>query len=165
MRLWPKSLWCVAPAGFTVFAACLIFTFHRKDILNDSRDLRKGHFGYCFILSWVCVPLLLISSFLYVHLRKRQWAQKEQKILSWRASLTSVTSQFTESMHEREKNSQNATVPFCCWLAQLCTVSWDDVCGILLPWWLSVKTRSRQINIITTMLSCCKIQKSNWLVT
>lgn len=63
------------------------------------------------------------------------------------------------------KNSQNATIPFCSWLAQLCTVSWDDVCDILLPWWLSVKTRSRQINIITTMLSCCKIQKSNWLVT
>lgn len=129
MRLWPKSLWCVAPAGVTVFAACLIFTFHRKDILNDSRDLRKGRFGYCFILSWVCVPLLLISSFLYIHLRKRQWAQKEQKILSWRVSLTSVTSQLTESMHERKK-PLNATVPFCSWLIQLCAVS----CVSLMGW-------------------------------
>lgn len=61
-----------SPAGLTAFAACLIFTLHRKDILNDSRDLRKGHFGYCFVLAWICVPLLLVSAFLYAHLRKRQ---------------------------------------------------------------------------------------------
>ncbi|XP_072239225.1 epithelial membrane protein 3 [Leuresthes tenuis] len=63
---------CQAFAGFTDFAACLIFTFHRKEILNDSRDLSKGRFGYCFILAWLCVPLLLISGVLYVHLRKKQ---------------------------------------------------------------------------------------------
>uniref|UniRef100_A0A4W5QC60 Uncharacterized protein n=1 Tax=Hucho hucho TaxID=62062 RepID=A0A4W5QC60_9TELE len=57
---------------FTSFAACLIFTFHRKKILEDSRDLSIGHFGYCFILAWSCVPLLLFSGVLYVHLRKRQ---------------------------------------------------------------------------------------------
>ncbi|KAG8007701.1 Epithelial membrane protein 3 [Nibea albiflora] len=59
-------------SGLTTFAACLIFTFHRKEILNDSRDLAKGRFGYCFILAWLCVPLLLISGVLYVHLRKKQ---------------------------------------------------------------------------------------------
>lgn len=63
---------CQAFAGFTDFAACLIFTFHRKEILNDSRDLSEGQFGYCFILAWVCVPLLLVSGVLYVHLRKKQ---------------------------------------------------------------------------------------------
>ncbi|XP_034548643.1 epithelial membrane protein 3-like [Notolabrus celidotus] len=63
---------CQAFAGFTVFAACLIFTFHRKEILKGTRDLSKGHFGYCFILAWLCVPLLLISAVLYVHLRKKQ---------------------------------------------------------------------------------------------
>ncbi|XP_041634783.1 epithelial membrane protein 3 [Cheilinus undulatus] len=63
---------CQAFAGFTAFAACLIFTFHRKEILNDTRDLSKGRFGYCFILAWLCVPLLLVSAILYVHLRKRQ---------------------------------------------------------------------------------------------
>ncbi|KAM6927389.1 LOW QUALITY PROTEIN: epithelial membrane protein 3 [Xenentodon cancila] len=63
---------CQAFAGFTDFAACLIFTFHRKEILSDSRDLSKGRFGYCFILAWLCVPLLLISGALYVHLRKKQ---------------------------------------------------------------------------------------------
>ncbi|KAG7244734.1 hypothetical protein INR49_029753 [Caranx melampygus] len=57
--------------AFADFAACLIFTFHRKEILNDSRDLSKGHFGYCFILAWLCVPLLLVSAVLYVHLRKK----------------------------------------------------------------------------------------------
>lgn len=62
---------CQAFAGFTDFAACLIFTFHRKEILND-RDLSNGRFGYCFILAWLCVPLLLISGVLYVHLRKKQ---------------------------------------------------------------------------------------------
>lgn len=64
--------YCAALAGFTSFTACLIFTFHSKDILNDSRGLRKGRFGYCFILAWLCVPLLLTSAVLYVHLRKRQ---------------------------------------------------------------------------------------------
>uniref|UniRef100_A0A3Q3IJP6 Uncharacterized protein n=1 Tax=Monopterus albus TaxID=43700 RepID=A0A3Q3IJP6_MONAL len=63
---------CQAFPGFTDFAACLIFTFHTKVILNDSRDLSKGHFGYCFILAWLCVPLLLVSGVLYVHLRKKQ---------------------------------------------------------------------------------------------
>lgn len=63
---------CQAFAGFTVLAACLIFTFHRKEILSDSRDLTKGRFGYCFLLAWLCVPLLLISAVLYVHLRKKQ---------------------------------------------------------------------------------------------
>ncbi|XP_056885680.1 epithelial membrane protein 3-like [Takifugu flavidus] len=63
---------CQAFAGLAALAACLIFTFRWKDILNDAKDLRKGHFGYCFVLAWICVPLLLISAFLYVHLRKRQ---------------------------------------------------------------------------------------------
>ena len=73
---WDESIWSemfnCSPSGFTAFAACLIFTLHSKDILNDTRDLRKGRFGYCFVLAWICVPLLLISAFLYVHLRKRQ---------------------------------------------------------------------------------------------
>ncbi|KAM3621732.1 uncharacterized protein V6R79_015284 [Siganus canaliculatus] len=63
---------CQTFAGLATFAACLIFTFHRKDILNDPRELSKGRFGYCFILAWLCVPLLLTSAVLYVHLRKRQ---------------------------------------------------------------------------------------------
>ncbi|XP_041836732.1 epithelial membrane protein 3 [Melanotaenia boesemani] len=63
---------CQGFAGFTDFAACLIFTFHREEILSGSRDLSKGRFGYCFILAWLCVPLLLVSGILYVHLRKKQ---------------------------------------------------------------------------------------------
>ncbi|XP_076605370.1 epithelial membrane protein 3 [Chaetodon auriga] len=63
---------CQAFAGFTDFSACLIFTFHREEILNDSRDVSKGRFGFCFILAWLCLPLLLISAVLYVHLRKKQ---------------------------------------------------------------------------------------------
>ncbi|XP_053293482.1 epithelial membrane protein 3 [Pleuronectes platessa] len=63
---------CQSFAGLTDFAACLIFTFHRKEILNDTRNLSKGNFGYCFILAWLCVPLLLVSGVLYIHLRKKQ---------------------------------------------------------------------------------------------
>ncbi|XP_034023555.1 epithelial membrane protein 3-like [Thalassophryne amazonica] len=63
---------CQTFAGFTTFAACLIFTFHKKEILDDSRDLSKGRFGFCFILAWLSVPLLLLSGVLYVHLRKKQ---------------------------------------------------------------------------------------------
>ncbi|XP_056131007.1 epithelial membrane protein 3 [Lampris incognitus] len=63
---------CQTFAGFTAFAACLIFTFRREEILDDSRDVSTGRFGYCFILAWGCVPLLLISGVLYVHLRRKQ---------------------------------------------------------------------------------------------
>ncbi|XP_027024688.2 epithelial membrane protein 3 isoform X2 [Tachysurus fulvidraco] len=55
-------------AGLATFTAVLIYTFQRKEILHD---LREGHFGYCFILAWVCVPLLFCSGVLYVHLRKK----------------------------------------------------------------------------------------------
>lgn len=71
-RFSQKCFSFVTVAGFADFAACLIFTFQRKEILNDFRDLSKGRFGYCFILAWICVPLLLISGILYVHLRKKQ---------------------------------------------------------------------------------------------
>ncbi|XP_015234625.1 epithelial membrane protein 3-like [Cyprinodon tularosa] len=63
---------CQAFAAFTDFAACLIFTLHKKEILSNSRDLSKGRPGYCVIIAWLCVPLLLISAVLYVHLRKKQ---------------------------------------------------------------------------------------------
>ncbi|XP_010873898.1 epithelial membrane protein 3-like [Esox lucius] len=63
---------CQVFAGLTAFAAALIYTLHNNEILQDSKDLTKGHFGYCFILAWVCVPLLLISGFMYIHLRKKE---------------------------------------------------------------------------------------------
>uniref|UniRef100_A0A8C2FQ75 Epithelial membrane protein 3-like n=2 Tax=Cyprinus carpio TaxID=7962 RepID=A0A8C2FQ75_CYPCA len=62
---------CQLFAGFAAFGAVLIYTFQRSAILQDSRELEKGHFGYCYILAWVCVPLLLISGTLYALLRKR----------------------------------------------------------------------------------------------
>ncbi|XP_030633716.1 epithelial membrane protein 3 [Chanos chanos] len=62
---------CQILAGLAAFAGALIYTFQRKEILQDSRELALGNFGYCFILAWVCVPLLLCSGVLYVHLRKR----------------------------------------------------------------------------------------------
>ncbi|XP_050978011.1 epithelial membrane protein 3 [Labeo rohita] len=62
---------CQLFAGLAAFAAVLIYTFQRREILEDAHVLEKGHFGYCYILAWVCVPLLLISGALYVHLRKR----------------------------------------------------------------------------------------------
>ncbi|KAL2090782.1 hypothetical protein ACEWY4_013045 [Coilia grayii] len=58
-------------AGLSVFAAALIFTFLHQEILQDTRELTLGHFGYCFIMAWACVPLLMLSGVLYVHLRKR----------------------------------------------------------------------------------------------
>ncbi|TSU49993.1 Epithelial membrane protein 3 [Bagarius yarrelli] len=58
-------------AGIATFAAVLIYTFQRKEILQDPRELTNGQFGYCYILAWVCVPLLLSSGVLYVHLRKK----------------------------------------------------------------------------------------------
>ncbi|KAI4904841.1 hypothetical protein NFI96_018226, partial [Prochilodus magdalenae] len=66
---------CQILAGLTAFAAVLIYTFQREEILRDSiRELSMGRFGYCFILAWVCVPLLLCSGVVYVHLRKKDKA-------------------------------------------------------------------------------------------
>ncbi|KTG05653.1 hypothetical protein cypCar_00000997 [Cyprinus carpio] len=63
---------CQAFAGLNTFTAVLIYTLHNKEILHDSRELSSGHFGYCFYLAWVCVPLLLCSGIMYIHLRKRE---------------------------------------------------------------------------------------------
>uniref|UniRef100_A0A674MLL9 Epithelial membrane protein 3b (MAM blood group) n=2 Tax=Takifugu rubripes TaxID=31033 RepID=A0A674MLL9_TAKRU len=63
---------CQVFAGLTVFSASLIYTLHHKEILQDSRELLSGRFGYCFILAWVCVPLLLCSGVIYIHLRKKE---------------------------------------------------------------------------------------------
>ncbi|KAI5622944.1 epithelial membrane protein 3-like [Silurus asotus] len=57
-------------AGLTTFAAVLIYTCQRKEILQNPRE-NQGNFGYCYILAWVCVPLMLGSGILYVHLRKK----------------------------------------------------------------------------------------------
>lgn len=66
--------------GLTAFSAALIYTFHKKEILGDSKELTSGHFGYCFILTWVCVPLLLCSGIIYIHLRKKEWPDKESHV-------------------------------------------------------------------------------------
>ncbi|KAM9443622.1 epithelial membrane protein 3 [Clarias gariepinus] len=58
-------------AGLATFAAVLIYTFQRKEILQHPQKRHDGHFGYCFILAWVCVPLLFSSGVIYVHLRKK----------------------------------------------------------------------------------------------
>ncbi|XP_063320666.1 epithelial membrane protein 3-like [Pelmatolapia mariae] len=59
---------CQIFAGLTAFSAALIYAIHNKEILEKKLT---GHFGYCFILAWVCVPLLLCSGVLYIHLRKK----------------------------------------------------------------------------------------------
>lgn len=64
--------------GLTAFSAALIYTLHNKEILQDSRELTLGRFGYCFILAWVCVPLLLCSGIMYIHLRKKEWPGKRE---------------------------------------------------------------------------------------
>ncbi|XP_067096074.1 epithelial membrane protein 3b (MAM blood group) [Osmerus mordax] len=63
---------CQVVAGLTAFTAALIYTLHNKEILLDSWENKSGHFGYCFILAWVCVPLLLCSGVMYIHLRKKE---------------------------------------------------------------------------------------------
>uniref|UniRef100_W5LCL7 Epithelial membrane protein 3b (MAM blood group) n=1 Tax=Astyanax mexicanus TaxID=7994 RepID=W5LCL7_ASTMX len=63
---------CQAFAGVTTFTAALIYTLHNKEILEDSREFNTGYFGFCFFLAWVCVPLLIWSGIMYIHLRKRE---------------------------------------------------------------------------------------------
>ncbi|XP_063063998.1 epithelial membrane protein 3b (MAM blood group) [Engraulis encrasicolus] len=63
---------CQVFSGLTAGSAALIYTLHNKEILQDARELSAGHFGYCFILAWVCVPLLLCSGIVYIHLRKKE---------------------------------------------------------------------------------------------
>ncbi|MEQ2223090.1 hypothetical protein ILYODFUR_033232 [Ilyodon furcidens] len=63
---------CQVFAGLTAFSAALIYTLHNKEILPDSESPISGNFGYCLILAWVCVPLLLCSGVMYIHLRKKE---------------------------------------------------------------------------------------------
>nr|XP_020476469.1 epithelial membrane protein 3-like [Monopterus albus]XP_020476476.1 epithelial membrane protein 3-like [Monopterus albus]XP_020476485.1 epithelial membrane protein 3-like [Monopterus albus] len=71
-RLFCVTGLCQVFAGLMAFSAALIYTLHLKEILQDSRELTSGHFGYCFILTWVCVPLLLCSGVIYVCLCKKE---------------------------------------------------------------------------------------------
>ncbi|KAK1799758.1 hypothetical protein P4O66_006097 [Electrophorus voltai] len=69
-----KGLFCFSGlcqifAGLAVFAAVLIYSFQRKEILQDVCKLSMGRFGYCFVLAWVCVPLLLGLGVFHVYLR------------------------------------------------------------------------------------------------
>ncbi|RXM93033.1 Epithelial membrane protein 3 [Acipenser ruthenus] len=59
-------------AGLTVFSASLIYSLHAPEILSDSSLPPAGHFGYCFVVAWLCVPALLFSGVLYIHLRKKE---------------------------------------------------------------------------------------------
>ncbi|MGH0180873.1 UNVERIFIED_CONTAM: hypothetical protein FKN15_005100 [Acipenser sinensis] len=61
-----------ADNGLTVFSASLIYSLHAPEILSDSSLPPAGHFGYCFVVAWLCVPALLISGVLYIHLRKKE---------------------------------------------------------------------------------------------
>lgn len=70
------------PLGLMAFSAALIYTLHNREILQDSRELTSGHFGYCFILAWVCVPLLLCSGVIYIQLRKKEWPQNLLKYVN-----------------------------------------------------------------------------------
>ncbi|KAG9352939.1 hypothetical protein JZ751_017515 [Albula glossodonta] len=63
---------CQICAGLTDFAASLLYTVRHRSILQDSREEWSGTFGYCFILAWMCAPLLLVSGVMYVHLRKKE---------------------------------------------------------------------------------------------
>ncbi|KAJ8259097.1 hypothetical protein COCON_G00181090 [Conger conger] len=71
-RLFYLTGLCQFCAALTDFAACLIYTLRHRNILQDSGEEPAGHYGYCFILAWVCVPLLLASGVMYVHLRKKE---------------------------------------------------------------------------------------------
>ena len=147
-------------AGFTVFAACLIFTFHRKEILSDSRDLSKGRFGYCFILAWLCVPLLLVSGVLYVHLRKKQWAKtrKGWKNLIRVNHFTINSTKRTRGNDDWEWNtSLDDTILFTFWFSIHPTVL-HVMQDIMSSWWLSLRHVVTQDQIkITEPQSCCKI--------
>ncbi|TRZ01920.1 hypothetical protein DNTS_012379 [Danionella cerebrum] len=63
---------CQGFAGLNGFAAVLIYTLHNKEIVQDTQKLSAGHFGHCFFMAWACVPLLLCSGMMYIHLRKRE---------------------------------------------------------------------------------------------
>lgn len=80
--------------GLSAFTAALIYTLHNKEILQDSRELTLGRFGYCFILAWVCVPLLLCSGIMYIHLRKKEWPGKEKNTTYKRPKETKLLSMY-----------------------------------------------------------------------
>ncbi|KAL4646035.1 epithelial membrane protein 3-like [Arapaima gigas] len=63
---------CQIFAGLTDFSAVLIYTLHREEILPTTEAQPFGHYGYCYILAWVCCPLLLAGGTMYIHLRKKE---------------------------------------------------------------------------------------------
>lgn len=130
----PTTTFSVTLTGLTDFAACLIFTFHRKEILNDSRDLGKGRFGYCFILAWLCVPLLLISGVLYGHLRKKEWRHTTLTFVGIRRTERAMLSdpvkickKSASCAHMKENASKSMDTAHCFFLHQMLWVTYSRV--------------------------------------
>ncbi|XP_048874197.1 epithelial membrane protein 3-like [Brienomyrus brachyistius] len=63
---------CQVFAGLTDFSAMIIYTLHRSEILQDPSKRLSGSYGYCYVLGWLCVPMLLASAIIYFHLRKKE---------------------------------------------------------------------------------------------
>lgn len=59
-------------SGLTAFSAVIIYTLHRSEILQDPSQRLSGSYGYCYVLGWLCVPMLLGSGIIYIHLRKKE---------------------------------------------------------------------------------------------
>ncbi|XP_006277691.1 epithelial membrane protein 3 [Alligator mississippiensis] len=57
-------------ACLSVFTAAMIYTVHVSEF--HQKRAPGGRFGYCFVLAWLTFPLSLISSIMYIHLRKRE---------------------------------------------------------------------------------------------
>ena len=100
--------------GLTACSAALIYTLHNKEILSSSKELTSGHFGYCFILAWVCVPLLLGSGVIYNHLRKKEWTKKTMPTAVLEKERIDLTSQFCPNV------TNVYVIWLCLWIVDTC---------------------------------------------
>ncbi len=66
----------LSPKGLFVMSGAIIYT-----VMSPEQKKENDDYGYAFILAWLAFPLTLISGFIYIVLRKKEWEFRPQGLL------------------------------------------------------------------------------------
>ncbi len=66
----------LSPKGLFVMSGAIIYT-----VMSPEQKKENDDYGYAFVLAWLAFPLTLISGFIYIVLRKKEWEFRPQGLL------------------------------------------------------------------------------------
>ncbi|XP_043945071.1 epithelial membrane protein 2 [Protopterus annectens] len=59
-------------SSLSVMVAAAIYTDQKDEFHKNDKDLKKGDYGYSFILAWIAFAFTFVSGVMYLILRKRK---------------------------------------------------------------------------------------------